>query len=181
MSNPAFSLRRYIRKFSALALLAFMTARSHAGSPGGLHIIALPTAKAAAYTPAIKDFFRGYYSRNISGDCGENTLAVERAYYDGGKAGISGDFAIKAMTSKPVHRQLGKLMGAFRHAQYEHGFDAALVYDVQGQSLVFYGISQFTNVKKYTSPIALADVGDMVKLTQAICKAAARLPVQWDD
>ena len=174
-------MMRTIHKYSALALLSIFPALSHAGSPGGLYLLALPTAKAIAYTPAIKEFFKGYYSRDISGGCGENTLSVERVYHDGAKVGISGDFAIKAMTSKPVHRKLGKMMGAFRHPEYERGFDAALVYDVKGASLVFYGISQFTEVKKYTSPVALTDVGDMVKLTHAICLAAARLPVQYND
>lgn len=179
-------MMRTIRKFSALALalpalLALLPAPSQAGSPGGLYLLTVPTANAVAYTPAIKEFFKGYYSRNISGSCGENTLSVERVYHDGAKAGISGDFAIKAMTSKPVHRKLGKKMAAFWHPEFELGFDAALVYDVKGASLVFYGISQFTDVKKYTSPIALADVGDMVKLTHAICLAAARLPVQYND
>lgn len=166
---------------TAIAALALVPALSHAGSPGGLHILALPTASATMHEPIMKKFFDEFNLRNIATNCRDHSLQIERAYYDGSKIQVTGASAMKAMTSTVQHRQLGKKMAAFRHPDYASGFDAALIYDVQGDSMIFYGISQFADVKKYTSKIALKDVADMVKLTQAVCRAAARLPVQFND
>ena len=164
-----------------LALLAALPMVSDAGSPGGLHILALPTSKAVMYEPVMKKFFDEFNVRNIPTDCGETHLQIDRVYYDGARIKTSGDAALRAMTSSAEHRKLGKKMAAFRHPGYELGFDAAVVYDVKGDLFILYGISQFHDIKKYTSKIALSDVNDIAKLTKAVCLAASRLPVQWND
>lgn len=175
-------MKKYVRQIFAVAIFLSLSAPSSAGSPGGLHIIALPTSKAVAYEARVKAFFKQYDESSEQGVCDDVQLAVGSVFFNSGKTGITGDAAKQAISSTKQRKKLSRMLTGYRDKSYPRGFDAALVYDVAGGKLVFHGISGFAPKKAYSASVALKDIDDASKLALAVCKAAAHLPVlEWND
>jgi hypothetical protein len=148
-----------------------------AGSPDGLQLVLVGTAKAAAQKPALDAFFKRYNPGSTDADCEDTQLNINSVYADPGKAGITPELAIAATTSKQQRAALGKLMSRFRDKSHDRGFDGALVYDVQNDKILLYGISAMSSIKQYVSVLPLSDLQNPKKANLAVCHALVQLPV----
>ena len=87
------------------------------------------------------------------------------------------------IASEPSNRngyrsfRLGKLLTRFRDATLDHGFDAALVYEVRDGKVRLYGISGDPDDKVLVSSLTLDEARDQKKFNVAVCKAVASLGV----
>lgn len=157
------------------ALIGGVTA-AHAGSPDGLSIAAVGNASGANYTGAIKQFVADHEADKVP-DCNDHMLNVANVYFTNLPPQLSGDLAVAAVNDKDKRKRLGKLLTGFRDATLDHGFDAALAYEVKDGQLRLYGISGNPNRKVIVSSLTLDDAQDQKKFNAAVCKAVSRLPV----
>jgi ribosomal protein S12 methylthiotransferase accessory factor YcaO len=82
-----------------------------------------------------------------------------------------------ATTDKKQRAALAKLMAKFRDKTHDRGFDGALVYDVQNEKILLYGVSALASIKQSVSVLPLADLRDPKKADRAVCHALIQLPV----
>ena len=159
----------------AASLLFAILAPAHAGSPGGLQVVVLGSAKAAPHIGQVKSFFAMPHDDPMS--CLDSQLNLNSGYRKGAPKGITADLALAAVADKRKRATLARLLSGYRDKDHKRGFDAALAYDVKGSKLTFYGISAFADADVEVSAIALADVNDKQKFNLAVCKALVNLPV----
>ena len=157
------------------ALLASATA-AHAGSPDGLSIAAVGNASGVRYTGAIKQFVADHEADKVA-DCNDHMLNVANVYFTNLPPQLTGDLAVAAVNDKAKRKRLGKLLTGFRDATLDHGFDAALAYEVKDGQLRLYGISGNPSRKVIVSSLTLDEAQDQKKFNVAVCKAVSRLPV----
>jgi hypothetical protein len=157
------------------AVIAGATA-AHAGSPDGLSIAAIGTASGAPYTGAIKQFVADHKAHKVA-DCNDYMLNVANMYFTNLPPQMTGDLAVAAATDKAKRKRLGKLLTGFRDATLNHGFDAALAYEVKGGQVRLYGISGNANEKVLSSSLPLEEAQDQKKFNVAVCKVVASLGV----
>jgi hypothetical protein len=168
-----------IPSFKHLVLLAAMIASAtavHAGSPDGLSIAAVGNASGAPYTGAIKQFVADHEADKVA-DCNDHMLNVANVYFTNLPPQLTGDLAVAAVSDKAKRKRLGKLLTGFRDATLDHGFDAALAYEVKDGQLRLYGISGNANRKVIVSSLTLDEARDQKKFNAAVCQAVSRLPV----
>lgn len=156
------------------AIIAATTA--HAGSPDGLSIAAVAKASGAPYTGAIKQFVADHKAHKVA-DCNDYMLNVANVYFTNLPPQLTGDLAVAAVHDKSKRKRLGNLLTSFRDATLEHGFDAALAYEVKDGKLRLYGISGDADEKVFVSSLSVDEAQDQKKLNVAICKAVASLGV----
>lgn len=164
-------------KIIAVSMLAGLSSMAIAGSPDGLQLVMVGTAKAAAQKPALDAFFKRYNPGTTDADCEDTQLNINSVYAEPGKAGITPELAIAATTDKKQRAALGKLMSKFRDKTHDRGFDGALVYDVQNDKILLYGISAMSSIKQYVSVLPLSDLQNPKKANLAVCHALVQLPV----
>lgn len=116
--------------------LALTAVAAHAGSPDGLNIAAVGNASGAPYTGAIKQFVADHEADKVA-DCNDHMLNVANVYFTNLPPQLTGDLAVAAVNDKAKR----KLLTGFRDATLDHGFDAALAYEVKDRQLRVYGIS----------------------------------------
>jgi hypothetical protein len=90
---------------------------------------------------------------------------------------LTGDLAVGSVNDKARRKRLGKLLTRYRDATLDHGFDAALAYEVRDGKVRLYGISGDPNGKVFVSSLTLDEAQDQKKFNVAVCKAVSRLPV----
>lgn len=168
---------KMLRKMIAVLVLAGWASMASAGSPDGLQLVMIGTAKAAAQKPALDAFFKRYNPNTTDADCEDTQLNINSVYGEPGKAGITPELAIAATSDKKRRAALGQLMSKFRDKTHDRGFDGALVYDVQNDKILLYGISAMSSIKQYVSVLPLSDLQDLKKANLAICHALVQLPV----
>ena len=149
---------------------------AHAGSPDGLSIAAVGNASGAPYTRAIKRFVADHRAHKVA-DCNDYMLNVANAYFTNLPPQLTGDLAVAAVNDKAKRKRLGKLLTRFRDATLDHGFDAALAYEVKDGQLRLYGISGNPSRKVIVLSLTLDEAQDQKKFNVAVCKAVSRLPV----
>lgn len=164
-------------KMIAVSMLAGWASTAIAGSPDGLQLVMIGTAKAAAQKPALDAFFKRYNPGTTDADCEDTQLNINSVYAEPGKAGITPELAIAATTDKKQRAALGKLMAKFRDKTHDRGFDGALVFDVQNDKILLYGISAMSSIKQYVSMLPLSDLQYPKKTNLAVCHALVQLPV----
>jgi hypothetical protein len=157
------------------ALVASVTA-AHAGSPDGLSIAAVGNASGAPYTGAIKQFVADHEADKVA-DCNDHMLNVANVYFTNLPPQLTGDLAVGSVNDKARRKRLGKLLTRYRDATLNHGFDAALAYEVRDGNVRLYGISGDPNGKVFVSILTLDEAQDQKKFNVAVCKAVSRLPV----
>ena len=156
--------------------LSLSAVAAHAGSPDGLSIAVVGNASGAPYTGAIKQFVADHRAHKVA-DCSETRLSVANAYFTNLPPQLTGDLAVAAVHDKARRKRLGKLLTRFRDATLDHGFDAALAYEVKDGQLRLYGISGNPSRKVVVSSLTLDEAQDQKKFNVAVCKAVSRLPV----
>jgi hypothetical protein len=156
--------------------LSLTAVAAHAGSPDGLSLAAVGTASAAAYTGAIKQFVADHEADKVA-DCNDHMLNVANVYFTNLPSQLTGDLAVSAVNDKAKRKRLGKLLTRFRDATLDHGFDAALAYEVRDGKVRLYGISGDPDDKVLVSSLTLDEAQDQKKFNVAVCKAVSRLPV----
>jgi hypothetical protein len=159
--------------FLGLSLTAMA---AHAGSPDGLSIAAVGNASSARYAGAIKQFVADHEADKVPG-CNDHMLNVANVYFTNLPPQLTGDLAVAAVNDKAKRKRLGKLLTRFRDATLDHGFDAALAYEVKGGRLRLYGISANPSRKVIVSSLTLDEAQDQKKFNVTVCKAVSRLPV----
>ena len=164
-------------KIIAFSMLAGLPSMAIAGSPDGLQIVMIGTARAAAQKPALDAFFFRYNPGTTDADCEDTQLNINSVYAEPGKAGITPELAISATTDKKQRAALGKLMSKFRDKTHDRGFDGALVYDVQNDKILLYGISAMSSIKQFVSVLPLSELQNPKKTNLAVCHALVQLPV----
>ncbi|WP_198117838.1 hypothetical protein [Massilia rhizosphaerae] len=157
-----------------LAALIACAAAAHAGSPDGLSIAAVGNASGAPYTGAIKQFVADHKAHKVA-DCNKYMLNVANVYFTNLPPQLTGDLAVAAVNDKTKRKRLGKLLTRFRDATIEHGFDAALAYEVKDGKVRLYGISGDPDDKVLVSSLTLDEAQDQKKFNVAVCKAVAAL------
>lgn len=153
---------------------------THAGSPGGLQLLTLPTARALPYQATIASFFSRVGHDAGASDCENAMLSVDTVYDKKarvGNTGIDSQFALEAVFSKSRRRQLAAALNKFRDRDIKRGFDAALVYDVVGNDVVFYGVSAHAGERVFTARVRVAETSDKAKVNAALCHVLVNLPV----
>ena len=159
-----------------LAATITVATAAYAGSPDGLSIAAVGNASGAPYTGAIKQFVADHEADKVA-DCNDHMLNVANVYFTNLPPQLTGDLAVAAVTDKAKRKRLGKLLTRFRDATLDHGFDAALAYEVKDGQLRLYGISGNPSRKVIESSLTLDEARDQKKFNVAVCKAVSRLPV----
>lgn len=160
-----------------MLLMAALPTMAMAGAPGGLQIVLIGTDKAAEYRPAIDDFFKRYNPDNGESDCEDTQLNIDSVYAPSTGSNITPELAVTATRDKKQRVKLGRSMTRFRDAQHKRGLDGALLYDIQNDKIILYGISAMSSVKVYASALPLPDLRNPKKTSQAICHALVQLPV----
>jgi hypothetical protein len=160
----------------AVILAALITGATvaYAGSPDGLSIAVVGNASGAPYTGAIKQFVADHHAHKVA-DCSETRLSVANAYFTNLPPQLTGDLAVAAVHDKARRKRLGKLLTGFRDATLNHGFDAALAYEVRDGKVRLYGISGDPRDKVLASSLPLDEAQDQKKFNVAVCKAVAEL------
>lgn len=164
-----------------LCLSALIAPLAQAGSPGGLELIALGSSKALPYAPAVADYFRRVDSDAGASDCENRMLTVDQVRYQKARVGttdISSQLMLEAVFSKPKRKQLAAALSAFRAKDVERGFDGALVYDVVGSDLVWYGVSANPDRRVFTARVPVAELDNKAKVNAALCHILVNIPVQ---
>jgi hypothetical protein len=164
------------KKAMTLLGLSLGAVAAHAGSPDGLSIAAVGNASGAPYTGAIQQFVADYKAHKVA-DCNQYMLNVANVYFTHLPPQLTGDLAVAAVHDKARRKRLGKLLTRFRDATLDHGFDAALAYEVKGGKVRLYGISGALDEKVFVSSLTLDEAQDQKKFNAAVCKAVSRLPV----
>ena len=157
-----------------LAALITGVTSAHAGSPDGLSIAAVGNASGAPYTGAIKQFVADHHAHKVA-DCNQYRLSVANVYFTNLPPQLTGDLAVAAVNDKAKRKRLGKLLTGFRDATLNHGFDAALAYEVKDGKVRLYGISGDPDDKVLVSSLTLDEAKDQKKFNVAVCKAVASL------
>jgi hypothetical protein len=156
--------------------LSLTAVAAHAGAPDGLSIVAVGNASGAPYTSAIKQFVADHEADKVA-DCNDHMLNVANVYFTNLPPQLTGDLAVAAVNDNAMRKRLGKLLTGFRDATLDHGFDAALAYEVKDGKLRLYGISGNPSRKVIVSSLTLDEAQDQKKFNVAVCKAVSRLPV----
>ena len=169
-------MTRSLKLMLALSAVIAGATAAHAGSPDGLSIAAIGTASGAPYTGAIKQFVADHKAHKVA-DCNDYMLNVANVYFTNLPLQMTGDLAVAAATDKAKRKRLGKLLTGFRDATLNHGFDAALAYEVKGGQVRLYGISGNANEKVLSSSLSLEEAQDQKKFNIAVCKVVASLGV----
>jgi hypothetical protein len=156
--------------------LSLTSVGAHAGSPDELSIAAVGNASGAPYTGAIKQFVADHEADKVA-DCNDHMLNVANVYFTNLPPQLTGELAVAAVNDKAKRKLLGKLLTRFRDATLDHGFDAALAYEVKDGQLRLYGISGNPSRKVVVSSLTLDEAQDQKKFNVAVCKAVSRLPV----
>jgi hypothetical protein len=164
------------KKAMTLLGLSLSATAAHAGSPDGLSIAAVGNASGAPYTGAIKQFVADHHAHKVV-DCNETMLNVANVYFTNLPPQLTGDLAVAAVHDKTKRKRLGKLLTRFRDATLDHGFDAALAYELRDGKVRLYGISGDPGLKFLVSSLTLDEAQDQKKFNVAVCKAVSRLPV----
>jgi hypothetical protein len=132
---------------------------ARAGSPDGLSIAAVGNASGAPYTSAIKQFVADHHAHKVP-DCSQTMLNVANVYFTNLPPQLTGDLAVAAVNDKAKRKRLGKLLTRFRDATLDHGFDAALAYEVRDGKVRLYGISGDPRDKVLVSSLTLDEAQD---------------------
>ena len=168
---------KQLRKIATGLLLACAHAMACAGSPGGLQIVIVGTAKALPHGVALDAFFARYNADNNDADCDNSQLNIDSVYRKAAQAGVTPDLALAATSDRKQRKRLGGLLGRFRDKNHPRGFDGALAYDLRDDKILLYGISAMPEIKIYASVLPMADLRDIKKINMAICHALVHLPV----
>lgn len=149
----------------------------HAGSPGGLELLSLATSKAAPYAPVVAGYFKRVGREAAASDCENGMVNVDKVQYQSPKKAITSQLVLEAVFSKARRQQLGMMLSKVRTQDVERGFDGALVYDVIGNDVVFYGVSAEPSEKVRTARVPVAEIGQPARVDAALCHIMVNLPV----
>lgn len=162
------------------SLLMASAGGAHAGSPGGLQLVALGTGAAAPYQPAIASYFARVGRDAGASDCENAMVTVDKVRYKNARAGatqIDAQLVLEAVFSKTKRQKLAAALSKFRAADLDRGFDGALVYNVVGTDLVLYGVSADAAQRVFTARVPLAHIADTARVNAALCHILVNLPV----
>lgn len=148
-----------------------------AGSPGGLELIALASSKAAPYTPAVAAYFKRIGHDGGASQCENAMVSVDNVQYQSARQAISSQMVLEAVFSKKKRQQLGTALSKVRDKDVRRGFDGALVYDVVGSDVVFYGVSADATEKVFTARVPVTAIDQPDKVNAALCHILVNLPV----
>lgn len=170
-------MKIFFRLSAAATLLCLCSMTASAGSPDGLEIVTLAAPAGAAYAGDISAFFDRFDHDITASNCENAQLNIAGVYKKNGDKGINAALGLAATKSRKQRDLLGRLMTAFRDKNHPRGFDAALVYNVDKDTLLLYGISPPASVRVGASVLPLADLKNPKKVDAAICHALITMPV----
>jgi hypothetical protein len=156
-----------------LGLLACMSS-AQAGSPDGLSLAVIPSETALPYAGMMKQFLADARTHTIK--CGENRVSLENVYIKNVPPQLTSELALGAVHDKAKRKQLGKILTGYRNGMLDHGFDAALVYEVKEGKLRLIGLSGAADEKPLVATLPVDAANDQQQFNMAGCKAVAELP-----
>ena len=155
--------------------LSLTAVAAHGGAPDGMSVAAVGSTAAASFTSAVMRFFSDYKRDGIR--CGEDALRIERIYTTGLPRQITSELALGAAHDRARRKKLAKILTSYRDDSLDHGFDAALAYEVKDGQLRLYGISGSLHQDVLESHLSMEAAQHQKTFNIAACKVLASLPV----
>jgi hypothetical protein len=89
---------------------------------------------------------------------------------------LTSELALAAVHDKAKRKQVGKILTSYRNGVLDHGFDAALVYEVKDGKVRLVGLSGAADEKPLLATLPVDAANDQQQFNMAACKAVAELP-----
>lgn len=165
-----------MKKLLISALLACAPCLGFAGSPDGLQLVVLGTSQAVVAQAKIAQYFAEYEKSEGNFDCDDSMLSIGSAMQKPVSA-ITSEKALNSVTDKKQRLEFSKALASYRDARHGRGFDGALLYDIQDDTLKIYGISAWSKEKIHRSELKPSDWNNKTKFRLAMCRAIVGMPV----
>jgi len=163
-----------LKKTIALLGLLAVSTMAQAGSPDGLSLAVIPGESALPYAGMMKQFLADARAHRIK--CGEYSVSLENVYIKNVPPQLTSELALGAVHDKAKRKQLSKILTGYRNGVLDHGFDAALAYEVKDGQLRLVGLSGATDIKPLVATLPVDVAKDQEQFNMAGCKAVAELP-----
>ena len=164
---------------AVLSTLLLISAKSLAGTPGGLQILVLRSAESARFDKLVDEYFSRHHPDDGAG-CLDALLNIDSVTSGTPLKNVGASDVFDAATSKSKHKTLARKLERFRDTSHQHGYDAAFAYRNEGEQLVFYAVGAFTLAPVGVSKLPLSSLQNLESVDKAICEALVKIPVNME-